>query len=54
MFEGFSNIGPANIESVDIVSGLISFFVVGLGGVLIGLLWALLIAFTTRYASLPP
>lgn len=36
MFESFSEIGTANILAVDIVSGVISFFVVAVGGTVIG------------------
>jgi hypothetical protein len=48
MFEGFAHIGISNIIPQDIGLGLVSFFVVGLGGVAIGLIWAVITGFTTR------
>lgn len=36
MFESYNEIGTSNIEVIDIVSGVASFFVVALGGTIIG------------------
>lgn len=36
MFESYNEIGASNIQVVDIVSGVASFFVVALGGTIIG------------------
>lgn len=36
MFEAYNEMGVSNIEIVDLVSGVASFFVVALGGTLIG------------------
>lgn len=50
MFVTYSEIsltGP--IRTTDIVNGFLAFFVVGLGGVGIGLAWAAIISYTTRY-----
>ncbi|CDW51780.1 Na H Exchanger domain containing protein [Trichuris trichiura] len=54
IFSSFSRIGQENIISLDIVAGLLSFFVVGLGGVFIGLLWSFIVSFTTRWTSHVP
>ncbi|KHJ45890.1 sodium/hydrogen exchanger 3 [Trichuris suis] len=54
IFSSFSRIGQDNIISLDIVAGLLSFFVVGLGGVFIGLLWSFIVSFTTRWTSHVP
>uniref|UniRef100_A0A5S6Q5A0 Sodium/hydrogen exchanger n=1 Tax=Trichuris muris TaxID=70415 RepID=A0A5S6Q5A0_TRIMR len=54
IFSSFSRIGQDNIISLDIVAGLLSFFVVGLGGVLIGLIWSFIVSFTTRWTSHVP
>lgn len=51
IFLGFSQIGGENVIAVDIVSGVMSFFVVALGGVLVGVIFALVISFTTRLGS---
>lgn len=51
MFEGYSEIGEANIQAVDYASGLISFFLVALGGTLIGIIWGFLTAFVTRWTN---
>lgn len=52
MFEGYSEIAMTvdGVQAIDVVAGLISFFVVGLGGVAIGLVWSFVISFTTRYS----
>ncbi|KAG8200344.1 hypothetical protein JTE90_028526 [Oedothorax gibbosus] len=49
MFEGYAEMGPKNIIPVDYVAGLASFFVVALGGTLVGILWGLLAAFVSRF-----
>jgi sodium/hydrogen exchanger-like protein 3 len=36
MFEAYSEIGISNILAVDVISGVTSFFVVALGGTIIG------------------
>uniref|UniRef100_A0A914VW48 Sodium/hydrogen exchanger n=1 Tax=Plectus sambesii TaxID=2011161 RepID=A0A914VW48_9BILA len=51
IFRSFSEIGAENLLPVDFVTGGISFFVVALGGVLIGLIWAFIVCFTTKYTK---
>ncbi|XP_003371541.1 sodium/hydrogen exchanger 3 [Trichinella spiralis] len=48
IFKSYSQIGEGNIIALDIISGLVSFFVVGLGGVVIGFIWAVLISLITK------
>lgn len=49
MFEAFVHIGEANLLPIDYVSGFIAFFVVSLGGVLIGAAFAFFTSFVTKY-----
>jgi NhaP-type Na+/H+ or K+/H+ antiporter len=51
IFLTFSAIGAPNIIAVDVVAGVGSFFVISLGGTLIGMMFAVLVAFSTRYLS---
>ncbi|KRX97685.1 Sodium/hydrogen exchanger 3 [Trichinella pseudospiralis] len=48
IFKSYSQIGEGNIIALDIISGLVSFFVVGFGGVVIGFIWAVLISLITK------
>ena len=36
---------------IDIFAGILQFFIVGIGGVLIGVLFGMFCAFTTKYTS---
>ncbi|CAL1289926.1 unnamed protein product [Larinioides sclopetarius] len=49
MFEGYAEMGPKNIITVDYLAGVASFFVVALGGTIVGILWGLLAAFVSRF-----
>ncbi|XP_068425262.1 sodium/hydrogen exchanger 1 isoform X2 [Clinocottus analis] len=49
LFEEYSDAGTVTI--LDIVLGIISFFVVALGGVLVGAIYGFLAAFTSRFTS---
>lgn len=51
MFESYNEIGASNIEVVDIVSGVASFFVVALGGTIIGVIWGFLTGLVTRFTD---
>ncbi|KFM62766.1 Sodium/hydrogen exchanger 3, partial [Stegodyphus mimosarum] len=49
MFEGYAEMGPKNIITVDYLAGVASFFVVAVGGTIVGILWGLLAAFVSRF-----
>lgn len=51
LFEGYSEIGEENIIALDLVSGVINFLLVALGGTLIGIIWGFLTAFVTRWTN---
>lgn len=51
MFEGFIEIGESNIQSIDIVTGLGSFFIIAIGGTLIGILFGFFGGFITKYTE---
>ena len=51
MFESFVEIGEDNINTGDIVKGLFSFFVVALGGTLVGIIWGYVAGFITRFTN---
>ncbi|XP_058446960.1 sodium/hydrogen exchanger 3 isoform X11 [Malaya genurostris] len=51
MFESYNEIGTQNIEVIDIVSGVASFFVVALGGTVIGVIWGFLTGLVTRFTD---
>uniref|UniRef100_A0A4W5PMX1 Sodium/hydrogen exchanger n=1 Tax=Hucho hucho TaxID=62062 RepID=A0A4W5PMX1_9TELE len=48
VFNAFVSLGGAQINAVEIIKGIISFFVVALGGSLVGVIFALLISLLTR------
>lgn len=49
MFEAYNEIGPAEILYTDVLSGLASFFVVAIGGTIIGVIWGFGTGFVTRF-----
>ncbi|XP_078038317.1 na[+]/H[+] hydrogen exchanger 2 isoform X3 [Augochlora pura] len=49
MFEAYSEMGPARILYTDLLSGLASFFVVAIGGTIIGVIWGFATGFVTRF-----
>ncbi|XP_022704172.1 sodium/hydrogen exchanger 3-like isoform X3 [Varroa jacobsoni] len=49
MFETYSILGIENVTAVEAIKGIISFFVVALGGVGVGILLGLIAAFTSRF-----
>lgn len=51
MFETYSEIGPEKISYSDIISGFASFFVVAIGGTVIGIIWGLTTGFVTRFTD---
>ncbi|XP_022089291.1 Na(+)/H(+) exchanger beta-like [Acanthaster planci] len=48
IFESFNAIGADRIQVIDIVSGFFSFFVVSIGGLVVGLLYGFLTSLLTR------
>ena len=54
MFDTFSDMGQSNVQFVDVVLGICSFFVVAIGGVLIGIVFGAIACFTTKYTENTP
>ncbi|XP_068431471.1 sodium/hydrogen exchanger 3.1 isoform X2 [Clinocottus analis] len=48
VFDAFVSLGGSGIDAVEIIKGIISFFVVAFGGSLVGFVFGLLISFLTR------
>uniref|UniRef100_A0A3Q3FSA9 Sodium/hydrogen exchanger n=1 Tax=Labrus bergylta TaxID=56723 RepID=A0A3Q3FSA9_9LABR len=48
VFEAFVSLGGSQIDAVEIIKGIISFFVVAFGGSLVGFVFGLLISLVTR------
>ncbi|KAJ8303381.1 hypothetical protein KUTeg_019777 [Tegillarca granosa] len=51
MMEGFIEIGEENIIATDVISGIGSFFIVAIGGSLIGILFGFFGGFITKYTE---
>ncbi|XP_078543805.1 sodium/hydrogen exchanger 3 isoform X2 [Lissotriton helveticus] len=51
VFDSFVAIGGENVTGVDCVKGIVSFFVVSLGGTAIGIVFAFLMALVTRFTK---
>nr|XP_012143569.1 PREDICTED: sodium/hydrogen exchanger 3 isoform X1 [Megachile rotundata] len=49
MFEAYNEIGPTEILYTDLLTGLASFFVVAIGGTIIGVIWGFATGFVTRF-----
>ncbi|GBM46697.1 Sodium/hydrogen exchanger 3 [Araneus ventricosus] len=54
MFEGYTEMGIPNILPIDYFSGVASFFVVSLGGTMIGILFGLITAFLSKHTTSVP
>ncbi|CAF1301854.1 unnamed protein product [Adineta ricciae] len=54
MFDSFAKIGQENLIAPDIILGCLSFFVVSLGGVLIGIIFGVVACFTTKFTEHTP
>ncbi|RCN51799.1 hypothetical protein ANCCAN_02159 [Ancylostoma caninum] len=48
MFKSFTLIGPENLVPVDYAAGVLSFFVVALGGAVVGIIFAFLVSLITK------
>lgn len=48
MFKKFIDIGVENLSALDYFLGGLSFFVVSIGGILIGLVFALTVSYITK------
>ncbi|XP_048224054.1 sodium/hydrogen exchanger 3 isoform X2 [Perognathus longimembris pacificus] len=51
VFESFVSLGGDNVTGVDCVKGIVSFFVVSLGGTLVGVIFAFLLSLVTRFTK---
>ncbi|CAG0912206.1 unnamed protein product [Notodromas monacha] len=51
MFEAYTVIGENNLHFTDILKGIASFFVISLGGTIIGVIWGFLTGFITRFTE---
>ncbi|VTJ76615.1 Hypothetical predicted protein [Marmota monax] len=51
VFESFVTLGGDNVTGVDCVKGIVSFFVVSLGGTLVGVVFAFLLSLVTRFTK---
>nr|XP_056713837.1 sodium/hydrogen exchanger 3 [Euleptes europaea] len=51
VFDSFVAIGADNVTGLDCFKGIVSFFVVSLGGTLIGVVFAFLLSFVTRFTK---
>ncbi|KAM3823588.1 sodium/hydrogen exchanger 3 [Vipera latastei] len=51
VFESFVSIGAEYVTGVECIKGIVSFFVVSLGGTFIGIMFAFLLSFVTRFTK---
>ncbi|XP_066909309.1 probable Na(+)/H(+) antiporter nhx-9 isoform X9 [Halyomorpha halys] len=51
MFEAYTEMGASNILYTDILAGFLSFFVVAVGGTVIGVIWGFATGMVTRYTD---
>ncbi|XP_068019067.1 sodium/hydrogen exchanger 3 isoform X1 [Melanerpes formicivorus] len=51
VFETFVTIGPENVTGIECVKGVVSFFVVSLGGTLVGIFFAFLLSLVSRFTK---
>nr|AKP17190.1 Na+/H+ exchanger isoform 3 [Squalus suckleyi] len=51
VFESFIEIGAGNIQGLDCFKGIVSFFVVSLGGTAIGIIFAFVLSLVTRFTK---
>ncbi|XP_050180440.1 sodium/hydrogen exchanger 3 isoform X2 [Myiozetetes cayanensis] len=51
VFESFVTIGAVNVTGIECVKGIVSFFVVSLGGTLVGIFFAFLLSLVSRFTK---
>ncbi|XP_063181767.1 sodium/hydrogen exchanger 3 isoform X1 [Chroicocephalus ridibundus] len=51
VFDSFVTIGPANVTGIECVKGIVSFFVVSVGGTLVGIFFAFLLSLVSRFTK---
>lgn len=51
MFESYTEMGLENIIYTDVLAGFANFFVVALGGTVIGIIWGFATGFVTRFTD---
>ncbi|KFV08367.1 Sodium/hydrogen exchanger 3, partial [Tauraco erythrolophus] len=51
VFKSFVTIGPENVTGIECVKGIVSFFVVSLGGTLVGIFFAFLLSLVSRFTK---
>ncbi|CAH1779096.1 unnamed protein product [Owenia fusiformis] len=51
MFETYTEMGQEEVQAVDVISGTVSFFIVGIAGLLFGVMFGLLASFVTKFTS---
>ncbi|CAF4379153.1 unnamed protein product, partial [Adineta steineri] len=54
MFAGFLKIGHTNLAPLDYSLGFVSFFVVTIGGILVGLIFGFMAVFMTKFTERTP
>ena len=54
MFESFLRIGQENLVAKDFLLGFVSFFVVTIGGILIGIVFGFMAVFMTKFTERTP
>ncbi|KAI4904431.1 hypothetical protein NFI96_031096 [Prochilodus magdalenae] len=51
VYISFVEVGPGNVQTADYFKGVASFLVVSIGGTLVGLIFAVILAFITRFTK---
>ncbi|XP_076003088.1 sodium/hydrogen exchanger 5 [Genypterus blacodes] len=51
VYISFVEVGAANVQTVDYFKGVVSFFIVSMGGTLVGLVFAVILGFITRFTK---
>ncbi|GCB60682.1 hypothetical protein scyTo_0009218, partial [Scyliorhinus torazame] len=51
VFKSFVEVGPENVEGLDYFKGIVSFFVVSLGGTAVGIIFAFILSLITRFTK---